>query len=60
MDDITFGNRAILVDDEVFDVLSRTAETRKSDINGALRHLILDGPAAAQPSNDEDEDEDGE
>ena len=45
----------ILVDDEVFDVLSRTAQTRETDINGVLRHLLLDRPAPAQPSDDEDE-----
>jgi hypothetical protein len=56
MTDMTLGNRTILVDDEVFDVLSRTAQTRETDINGVLRHLLLDGPAPAQPSDDEDED----
>jgi hypothetical protein len=56
MTDMTFGHRTILVDDEVLDVLSRTAQTRETDINGVLRHLLLDRPAPAQPSDDENED----
>jgi hypothetical protein len=55
-DAITLGKRTIQVDDEVFDVLNRTAETRNTDINGALRHLLLDRPAPTQPDDPDDEE----
>jgi hypothetical protein len=58
MADMPLGRRTILVDDEVFDVLSRTAETRKTDANAVLRHLLLEVPAPAQLSGDEDDEDD--
>lgn len=48
--------RTIEVDEQVYDVLTRTATTRDTDINGALRYLIEAPavPAATAPSDDED------
>jgi hypothetical protein len=46
----------ILVDEQVFEVLTRTAETRDTDINGALKYL-LEAPAVTTGAVREDDDE---
>ncbi len=48
--------RSIEIDGDVHDVLSRTAQTRGTDINGALRYL-LEVPPAPATSNGEEPDE---
>ncbi|MEU8159483.1 hypothetical protein [Micromonospora parva] len=54
MTDKTPGLRTIEVADDVYDVLKRTADSRDTDINGALRYLIeVPAPRAA---TDDDED----
>ncbi len=45
----------IEVDEQVYDVLTRTAETRGTDINGALRYLIEAPAVPAAPTPDDDE-----
>lgn len=47
--------RTIEIDAEVYDVLARTAASRDTDINGALRYLT---EAPAVPAQREDDDED--
>ncbi|MEU8182052.1 hypothetical protein AB0B86_14940 [Micromonospora sp. NPDC049047] len=54
MTDRTPGVRTIEVADEVYDLLKRTADSRGTDINGALRYLMeVPTPRAA---TDDDED----
>ncbi|GAA2044213.1 hypothetical protein [Polymorphospora rubra] len=52
--------RTIKVDDEVHDVLQRTATSRGTDINGALHYLLEVPKVSASPSaaaNDDDDDD---
>ncbi|RZU48796.1 hypothetical protein EV385_0520 [Krasilnikovia cinnamomea] len=53
------GRRLIEISDEAFDVLSRTAETRGTDFDGALRYL-MQAPAVSTARPDGDEDGDGD
>jgi hypothetical protein len=46
--------RTIEVDDDVYDVLQRTASTRATDINGALRYLMEVPTPRAGADDDED------
>jgi hypothetical protein len=51
----TSPTRTIEVTEEVYDVLARTAASRDTDINGALRYLTEAPPVPATPAdNDED------
>lgn len=47
--------RTVEVDVDVFDVLERTAVSRGTDINGALRYLI-EVPTPRTAAEDDDED----
>jgi hypothetical protein len=49
------ATRTIEVDEQVYDVLSRTAATRDTDINGALRYLIEAPAVPAAATSDDDE-----
>ena len=40
MTEPTAGRRTIEVDTDVYDLLDRTATTRRTDVNGALRYLL--------------------
>jgi hypothetical protein len=51
------GRRIIEISDEVFDILARTAETRGTDFDGALRYL-MQAPAVPITRRGEDQDED--
>jgi hypothetical protein len=51
----TAPTRTIEVDDEVYDVLARTAASRDTDINGALRYLT-EAPAVPTAQSDNDDD----
>lgn len=55
MTDATPARRQIKVDADVYDVLERTATSRDTDINGALRYL-LEAPTRPVASSDDDED----
>lgn len=46
--------RTIEIDAEVYDVLARTAASRDTDINGALRYLTEAPAVPAQRDDDED------
>ena len=46
----------IEVDEQVYDVLARTAATRDTDINGALKYLIEAPAVTAAPALDDEED----
>ena len=46
----------IEVDEHLYDVLARTAATRDTDINGALRYLIEAPAVPAAPTSDDDEE----
>ncbi|MET0494327.1 MAG: hypothetical protein ABW000_14465 [Actinoplanes sp.] len=48
--------RTIEVDEHVHDVLARTARSRDTDINGALKYL-LEAPAATAVSSQDDDEE---
>ncbi|GIE93901.1 hypothetical protein [Paractinoplanes rishiriensis] len=48
--------RIIEVDEDVYDVLARTAATRDTDINGALKYLIEAPAVPAAPTSDNDEE----
>ena len=48
--------RTILVDEQVFEVLARTAETRDTDINGVLKYL-LEAPAVTTGAVRDDDEE---
>lgn len=50
----TSPTRRIEVDEEVYEVLARTAASRDTDINGALRYLIEAPPVPAASSADDD------
>ncbi len=50
------ATRTIEVDEQVFDVLARTAATRDTDINGALKYLLEAPAVTAAPSPDDDEE----
>jgi len=52
----TPATRTIEVDEHVYDVLARTAATRDTDINGALKYLIEAPAVPAAPSQDDDEE----
>jgi hypothetical protein len=56
MTDPTPATRQIEVSAEAYEVLARTAESRGTDINGALRYL-LDVPAVSAAPEDGDEDD---
>lgn len=49
-------SHTITVDAQVFDVLTRTAATRDTDINGALKYLLEAPAVTAAPSQDDDEE----
>lgn len=51
------STHTVIVDEEVFDLLSRTATTHQTDINGALRYLITVPPVPVSAPTDEDENE---
>ena len=51
----TAPTRTIEVTEEVYDVLARTAASRDTDINGALRYLT-EAPAVPAASADNDDD----
>ncbi|NIL44048.1 hypothetical protein HCB17_25255 [Salinispora arenicola] len=53
MTDETSTARTIEVDADVYDVLQRTAASRDTDINGALRYLI---EVPTPPATGDDED----
>lgn len=46
----------ITVDEHVFDVLTRTAATRDTDVNGVLKYLLEAPTVTAGPSQDDDEE----
>lgn len=54
MTDTTPGLRMIEVTDDVYDVLKRTADSRDTDINGALRYLMEVPTPRAAAEDDED------
>ncbi|MGC4857125.1 hypothetical protein ACLQ24_28085 [Micromonospora sp. DT4] len=53
MADQSPGSRTVEVDDDVYDVLERTAASRDADINSALRYLI-EVPMPRTGSDDKD------
>ncbi|MGA5305927.1 hypothetical protein ACPCHT_38975 [Nucisporomicrobium flavum] len=55
MQSSTPKNHTIEVDEQVYDVLARTAATRDTDINGALRYLI-EAPEVPAASSEDDEE----
>lgn len=46
--------RAIEVDEQVYDVLARTARSRDTDINGVLKYLLEAPAVTATPPQDDD------
>ena len=46
----------IEVDEQVYDVLARTARSRDTDINGVLQYLLEAPAVTAAPSPDDDEE----
>jgi hypothetical protein len=48
--------RTIEVDEQVYDVLDRTAQSRDTDINGALKYLIEAPAVPSAPNRDNDEE----
>jgi hypothetical protein len=54
MTDATPAPRQIEVDADVYDVLERTAASRDTDINGALRYLV-EAPTPAAARDDEED-----
>jgi hypothetical protein len=56
MDSSAPTTHTIEVDAKVYDVLARTAATRDTDINGALRYLIEAPAVPAAPTTDGDEE----
>ncbi|MFB9238357.1 hypothetical protein ACFFWC_22845 [Plantactinospora siamensis] len=54
MTDSKPGLRAIEVADDVYDVLKRTAGSRGTDINGALRYLLEVPTPRTADEDDED------
>ncbi|MGI5525831.1 hypothetical protein ACQEUX_33505 [Micromonospora sp. CA-259024] len=55
MSDQPAASRTVEVDTDVYDVLERTAASRGTDINGALRYLI-EVPTPRTDSDDRAED----
>jgi hypothetical protein len=51
------GTRTIEVDEQVYDVLNRTAQSRDTDINGALKYLLEAPTVTAAPQQDDDDEE---
>jgi hypothetical protein len=49
------STHTILVDEEMFDLLNRTATTHQTDANGALHYLLAVPPVPASPPTDDDE-----
>ncbi|MEV0604743.1 hypothetical protein AB0I61_00005 [Polymorphospora rubra] len=49
------ARRTIEVDDDVYNLLQRTASTQATDINGALRYL-MEVPTPRTAAEDDDED----
>jgi hypothetical protein len=45
----------IMVDEEMFDLLNRTATTHETDANGALHYLLAVPPVPVAASTDDDE-----
>jgi hypothetical protein len=54
MTDATPARRQIEVDADVYDVLERTAASRDTDINGALRYLVEAPTPPTAARDDED------
>ncbi|WP_435209073.1 hypothetical protein [Micromonospora sp. bgisy143] len=54
MTDRKHGLRTIEVADDVYDVLKRTADSRDTDINGALSYLMEVPTPQAAAEDDED------
>lgn len=50
------ATHTITVDEQVYDVLARTAQSRDTDINGALKYLLEAPAVTAAPSQDDDEE----
>ena len=50
------ATRTIEVDEQVYDVLARTARSRDTDINGVLKYLLEAPAVTAVPSQDDDEE----
>ena len=50
------GTRTIEVDEQVFDVLNRTAQSKDTDINGVLQYLLEAPAVTAAPPQDDDEE----
>jgi hypothetical protein len=50
------ATRTIEIDEEVYDVLARTAASRDTDINGVVKYLI-EAPAVPAASNPDDDEE---
>ncbi len=50
------STHTIDVDEQVYDVLARTARSRDTDINGALKYL-LEAPAVTAVSSPDDDEE---
>ena len=48
------ATRTVEIDDEVYEVLARTAASRDTDINGALRYLIEAPTVPASPAERDD------
>jgi len=55
MTDAIPARRRVEVDEDVYDVLERTAASRDTDINGVLRYLI-EAPTPPTASSDDEED----
>lgn len=59
------ATRQVDISDEAYELLARTAESRGTDINGALLYLMQAPPVPAAPAdadedNDRDEDSDND
>ena len=50
------ATRTVEIDAEVYDVLARTAASRDTDINGALRYLIASPTVPSAPAERDEED----
>jgi hypothetical protein len=56
METLAPATRTIEVDEHVYDVLARTARSRDTDINGALKYLLEAPAVTATPPQDDDEE----
>lgn len=56
MDASVPSTHTIIVEEQVFDVLARTAQSRDTDINGVLKYLLEAPTVTAAPSPDDDEE----